>query len=627
MLKFIDKIYAKKISSKGLSIFRIFFALNFFFEINRIYRYRQLYFDPIPFIEKSSLDYSIPLIIWMGVLILLILGLFTRFASILNYIFAVIFISSMNAFEYHMDYTYTGISFLMMLIPLSNSFSLDNLLKKYKYSTTKSIYKPIETVPVLYYYLLILVGIGFVYFDSIFFKYTNDVWLNGLGMWLPASLPQFTILQDQWLLNQKYIIIFLGYFTVFFETIFIFTFFIKRTRVLFLIIGVSLHIGIFLEFPIPYFALGVIAIYLLMVPVKYWSLLFNLLKNKTPSLVFYYDTECPLCVYTKITIKHFDVFNKVDFKSVQQNFNIIEFNGITEDELLNNVYSIDKYGVVSSGINTYKKISLLLPIFYPFAMFFYLPVFSLIAKKTYNYIALNRSVERCTEETCGYIPLAIKRNIDEIIILNNISVIKIKIVGFKVLLISLIFLQIYSSFDFPAIKEITRKASMVTKITEMSYRKIQDQNINLEEFSVDFLGLTEHGVFADYHLKKYNKIFTVSYNGKLLPIFDEFGMPDEYLVGGVWVNYLFRVNKPNISSTDKNKLVDGLVRYTAFWAHKNKIDLKSTKFEILMKDIKTPFKWEKNLLLNNRRKPWVNVGELNWKNKEAKVRLKQIHEF
>ena len=99
--------------------------------------------------------------------------------------------------------------------------------------------------------------------------------MNGLGMWKPASMPQSVFINISPLLNLKYFMLTLGYLTFLFETIFIFTFWRKSWRVFLLTIGICLHIGILICFPIPFFALGVSTIYLLMVPVKIWKVIFD----------------------------------------------------------------------------------------------------------------------------------------------------------------------------------------------------------------------------------------------------------------------------------------------------------------------------------------------------------------
>ncbi|WAC01920.1 hypothetical protein N7U66_19070 [Lacinutrix neustonica] len=171
-MKWFDKLYEKKISPSGLAIFRIAFFLNLFFEVLHIFKYRHLYFDEIPFIEVPAFDNSILLITWLIVLVCLVFGFLTQIMTIINYVFCVFFLSFFTDFEYHMHYVYVGISFLTTFMPLSNILSLDVAYLKKKKSA----------VSVIYYYLPVVVGIGFVYFDSIFHKITSEIWTHGLGV-------------------------------------------------------------------------------------------------------------------------------------------------------------------------------------------------------------------------------------------------------------------------------------------------------------------------------------------------------------------------------------------------------------------------------------------------------------
>ncbi|WP_299550007.1 HTTM domain-containing protein [Seonamhaeicola sp.] len=262
-MKWFNKLYEKKISATGLSVFRITFFLNLFFEVLHLFKYRHLYFDSIPYIELSSANESLFILIWLVVLVCIVLGLFTRVLTIINYIFCVTILSSFTDFEYHMHYVYVGISFIAILLPLSRSFTIQNIFFKEGQREQK--------VSVLYYYLPVVVGIAFVYFDSVFHKITSQIWINGLGVWFPASLPQITIINDQWLLNQKGFMLFLGYLTFVFEALFLFVFWMKKMRIPMFIIGMGLHVGILLEFPIPNFAFGMMTLYTLMLPVSFWD--------------------------------------------------------------------------------------------------------------------------------------------------------------------------------------------------------------------------------------------------------------------------------------------------------------------------------------------------------------------
>lgn len=597
-MKIVNKLYDNKISSKGLAVFRILFSLNLLMEVFQRFLYRNLYYDIIPFVQKSILSHSIIWGVWVTVLMMLIIGFKTRLAAVLNYVFVLAFIVHNNFYEYHMDYSYAGISFLMMIVPLSNSLSIDRLLLKLKYSSKNNEFSPPQITSKLYYYLLLLVGIGFVYFDSIFFKFSNVGWKNGLGMWLPASLPQITILEDQWLLNQKYLIIGLGYLTIAFELFFPFLFWIKKIRIPFLIIGLGLHFGILVEFPIPFFALGVIAIYLLLLPLKYWDSIINKIKFSFSKIEFFYDQECPLCQRTVIILKHFDWLGAIDFKSVQAH-GVLEkkLKDIDDTELLNNIYSIDNKGYVRSGIDTYIKIFKYIPILFFVGCFLKLPGVYLLAKRCYTYIALNRNTDRCAYDTCEISTSIRYVEKDDVKILKNYSVKNLKIAGLTFLVFFLFSLQLNTSY------------STVSKLYEVPYL-LGGTGRNMLTKAKFYLGITKHGVFVDNHFKNFDKVYALKYKNEFLPIIDEKGMPGKYLQGGRWVNHNWRVNGPKVNIKNEKsvkRLEKGLGRFANFWAVKNrKIN---PNFTIVEKRMKVTFEWEKDLLKNNINSPWIEVGK------------------
>lgn len=255
-----QKLLNKKIDPIGLSYFRMAYSLVLFLEVLQILYFKHLIFDKIPYIEPSEVDFSVALIAWLVAILFLFLGFRTKTAAIVNYLFSLTFIATIRSFEYHMFYVYMGINFLMIFLAISEDLSLDQFLKK----------KVVRKVTVLNYYIPVLLAIGFVYIDSVFYKIISHNWTTGLGMWLPSSLPYASVLYNDEILNLKFVSLMAGIGTIIFEGIFIFVFFLKGFRVPLFVIGVGLHLGILLTFPIPLFGLGVIAIYLLMVPVSWW---------------------------------------------------------------------------------------------------------------------------------------------------------------------------------------------------------------------------------------------------------------------------------------------------------------------------------------------------------------------
>ncbi|WP_299684334.1 HTTM domain-containing protein [uncultured Dokdonia sp.] len=257
MLSRLHLLFTKNISPSGLSLFRICYNTVLLFEVFFIYEYKEFIYDPIPFIEVSDLQLGPSILIWMGVVVSMILGYKTRYMAMANYVFTLIFISSNNNFEYHMHCIYTIMNFLMIFMPLDENLSLERF-----FSDKKS-----RKVPVFFYSIPLFFGIGMLYFDSVFFKFKSEIWMTGMGVWLPAVIPQTTLLEPNWMLDQRWLMLILGYYTLAFETLFIFLIWHKWSRLYAAISGILLHIGIFIVFPIPLFALGMIAIYILALPV------------------------------------------------------------------------------------------------------------------------------------------------------------------------------------------------------------------------------------------------------------------------------------------------------------------------------------------------------------------------
>ena len=95
----------------------------------------------------------------------------------------------------------------------------------------------------------------------------------------------------------------------------------------------------------------------------------------------------------------------------------------------------------------------------------------------------------------------------------------------------------------------------------------------------------------DSHFKGYHNVYGLKYNNEFLPILDKKGMPDTYLSGGTWVNWMWRVNRPYVQEGEY-ALQKGIVDYTSFWMHKNAINLsEEQEFEIVRKRIKVRFQF------------------------------------
>lgn len=626
--KLIERLYDKKIDASGLAVFRVLYGLILLGEVNQMYNFRHLMFDKIPFLVHADFDHSYLLITWMISLVFLIAGAFTRYVTIANYIFSIYFFGSTEEYEYHMFHVYMAVNFLLIFIGVSKEWSLDQLFKKLKYSNTRAIYKPDTKVTVLSYYIVLFVAIGMVYFDSVFYKFNAQLWRDGLGVWLPSSVPPIVHHDTTPILNMKWLVIFLSYLTLIFETVYIFLFFRKRFRLPLMIIGIGLHVGIFIEYPIPWFASGYVFMYFLMVPVSFWRKAKAFFTLKNSWLTFFYDEECPLCVRTKIVLSHFDFLGAIRFKGLQSGgFGDLRLAGINRDELLLNIHVARNNGSVYKGLQSYIAVFLVIPFFIPFGLLLCIPGLYHLGKMVYNYVAATRVTERCTEETCGYTPPAFPIDRDQIKLTKSIGVKQLKlgliVTGFIVLGI----FQLNSTYNSDLINSLKDRMGWRKSKPELAYQKLSKP---FRKFSKVFFGITGHTVFLDFHFTGYNHVLGIEYipsNGgaaRWLPITTKTGQPDWYQVGPTWAKWGFRTNRPQMN---EEAMYLGIRDFTAFWMGESGVSFKDAKFKVWVKVLDTPTQWEHNFLRDQMAKPWQEAGYAIWKDNKFELEVQDIEQM
>lgn len=620
------RIYDNQIDGTGLAIFRIVFCTVQLLEILHLFYFRHLVYDVVPFVVPYEVNLAVPLAIWAGITMLLIFGLFTRTAAIINYIFTLVFMSTCKVYPYHMFYVYQCVGILFVFLPISRVLSLDRLLLKLKYSNTRFTYQPPTTVSQLSYYILVVVGIAFVYIDSTLYKLVSPLWMKGLGMWLPASLPFAAQVDASPLLNNEILVKFFGYLSLVFELVFLFLLPFKKFRWPLIIIGVGLHLGILIAFPIPLFAIGFGALYLLMIPVGCWKRWFTA-KPGNEKLVLYYDAECPLCVRARMTIEHFDIKKRTRFLSVQAHAHLEPaLKGISENTLLDDIHSVDRKGKVYNGLDTYVHAFNAINYLRPLSWFIRIPGIYQICAATYKMVARNRTTERCTEDNCGYIPPNPPENDDHIKLFQNLTLHDLKRWSAAAGVSFLIFLQLMVSYNAPVINIILRKSGF-----EATWVGTKMKNFALASrtFSKTLFGITSHDVFMDFHFNDYTQIVAVTYTDtkgveQFLPITRQTGQPGLYQYGPFWVNWAFRVVS---DSPDQDKVEKGIKDYTAFWAVKHGLTLHNLTFKVTVKHLDPIRNWEPDFLKRQMAQPWQDAGTVQWTGYQFLANVKPISSF
>lgn len=623
-----NRMYFKRVDATGLAIFRIAFFLVFFMEVLQMFEFRHLVYDTVPFIQPADIEPSYILVSWLLTIGCLVLGLFTRVAAIINYILTVHFMGLTVLHEYHMFHVYLIVNFLVIFLPVSQVISLDAIWKRLKYSSTRTRYTTNGNVPVVAYYAVVFTGIGLVYFDSIFYKSMSHMWQTGLAFWLPCSIPFAVNFDNSFILNIKWLCVGLSFLSLFFETTFIFVFFRKRWRWPVFILGAGLHFSILFEYPIPWFALGYVAMYLLVVPHYFWKWCGRKLRYKQPRYTFLYDGECPLCVRTVIVLESFDILGAIRFMALQRGGSELQaVQGIDLDVLLNDIHVVSASGKLYRGVDSYAHVLTKIPLFFWLGWLMQIPGPKQFAAACYRAIADSRITQRCTDDNCGYTPPLIPKDSDSIKLTQTLTLgaLRVRFIALGIFL--LLMLQLNSTYNSDAVNALKQQTGWDKTGIE---RRIQSYTQPIRGFSKVFWGIKGHNVFLDAHFAGYNHIIAVEYidpkgeQNIWLPITDYSGMPGEYQVGPLWTRWAFRVNGTRVR---EDNLKRGFRDFTAFWIGTTHHSFKDARFRIWVKYMDTPVGWEYNFLRNQMAKPWHDAGTVQWLDKQFSTDIVNIEEI
>lgn len=620
----INALYLKQVPATGVGLFRILFGLVTLQEVFFLIYFNHLIFDPIPFMDVEFP--MIPFFLWLWVLIAfsLTVGYRCQFVTIANYLFWLIFVNftpMQRDFDGGFDLFMIGGNFFLIFMPTDRAFSIDQLRKKLASPFTQySQYKP-ETVSALVYYLPVLICLGFLYFDSVIHKMFAQHWRNGLGAWLPSSIPYYISALDlSWLLNQEWLQKLIGYTIIVFQFGFMFLFQQRKLRPLFFLVGISLHLGITLSFNIYPFGMGMLTFYALVMPFAWYSKLGGWMKKRQPTLTVFFDRQCPLCNRTVLLLNHFDVLGGVDFKSAQDHAKACPaLKRFDEQTLLTDLYAVDRDNRVYAGVDSYASILIAMGYSAPIGWMMRLPMIHSLLEKRYRAIADNRARLTCdvsclSEQVQTFAPTLYQRIFEpEHSLIGKRHMQQIS----KIFVVILLF-QLNCSLHYGLLYRLkvdTRQTPITSMLTDMSNALLM--------LSHTFVGITPHALYLHDHFEGYDRLLAITYNDgsgeeRWLPFVDQQGRllaPNWGRVHSMWANIAVT---PNI---DELRLKKFIMKVTAFWGSKLGLDLESSQFIIKMKQIRAPFEWEKDLRINNLSGNWQAIGTAQWSGKEIRINL------
>ena len=96
---FLNGLIERKVSSRNLAIFRILYSVVLLLEVIRLYRFKELVYDSMPFLEPSVIAVPFAFYAWILSILCLILGYKTRFFASINYLLSLLMIGAAKHFE------------------------------------------------------------------------------------------------------------------------------------------------------------------------------------------------------------------------------------------------------------------------------------------------------------------------------------------------------------------------------------------------------------------------------------------------------------------------------------------------------------------------------------------------
>ncbi|MSP27839.1 MAG: DUF393 domain-containing protein [Methylococcales bacterium] len=616
LLATLSELTSKQVPVTGIGLFRLFYGLVTLQEIIFLLYFNHLIFDPIPYIDVEFPTIPFFLCLWAVIASFVVVGYRYSFAVTSNYIFWIVFVNfttMQRDFDGGFDIFMIGAGFFLLFMPADRVFSLDNLRRKLSTPFTPYYNYAKPTVSALAYLLPVAICLGFLYFDSSIHKMFAQHWRNGLGSWLPSTQPYYVSAVDMsWLLNLELVEKTIGYTILVFQFSFIFLFFRRQFRVIYLLIGLSLHLGITLSLNIYPFGLGMAIFYTLLVPFSWWRFIGKQMTAKQPALTVFYDQQCPLCNRTVLMLNHFDIFSRVTFKNAQQHAMYYPaLMGISDETLLTDLYALDAHNKIYSGVDTYSQILLKMGYLAPIGFVLRLPVIYQIAVKKYRAIADSRLRIPCSSDC-----VISEKLLDNTLyhhIFEQFATRKPKAFARKLskILIAILFLQLNSSIHYGLFYRLDlaiEKSPISVPISQASNALIMVSQL--------FLGITPHSLYLHDHFAGYDHILAITYTDKdgveqWLPFVNEQGRllaPNWGRVQSMWANIAVT------QTIDNQRIRKFIMKVTAFWGRNSGLDINNTVFHIQMKKIDAPTEWIHDQLHKNLASHWTTIGTVRWSN-------------
>lgn len=168
-------------------------------------------------------------------LLFLALGFLTKPMAILSLLLQLVLIKSIHYYQYGFDFFSTILLFYCIIFPVGKVFSLDNVVFKRKYLEIKNQVVHLR---------LLRIHICIVYFFGGFGKILGITWWNGEAMWKASTAYNDLNLINLDYIQQPWVFMVLGWSIVILEILYPVFINIKKTRNIWLLSIILMHLTI-----------------------------------------------------------------------------------------------------------------------------------------------------------------------------------------------------------------------------------------------------------------------------------------------------------------------------------------------------------------------------------------------
>ncbi|MCA9395027.1 MAG: DUF393 domain-containing protein [Candidatus Omnitrophica bacterium] len=284
--------------------------------------------------------------------------------------------------------------FLMCLVPYHGDFfSVDSLLRVGEGYRRKRPY---------FLQRLLQVQVGFTFFYTALWKiFPDGNWLNANPIFYlmhkpPAGVTKWFLLRD-YLKTQPELCYWLGIAVIVSEFLLMFLLFYRRTRISAIYMGVFFHVVLILTLDVPatFFFLFPAQLCLFVNPDRIVDAIEERRRiNQTaqrPCIIF--DGHCGFCRCAVRRLQMLDIFAQYQYVDFRQEPDLrLRHPQLTVDQCERELILVDGLGRIYGGFFAFRKMSLSMPLMFPWIAVYYFPGMSQIGPAVYRMIARNRRI-------------------------------------------------------------------------------------------------------------------------------------------------------------------------------------------------------------------------------------------